>query len=96
MSKITASDVAHLAKLARLSLTDIEIKKFQSEIEAIFEFVDQLQSVDVSDYEPTDQVSGLKNITRNDQPQDFGVDAAGLLKGGRIEDNQFIVERVIE
>lgn len=96
MSKITASDIQHLAALSKLSLSDDEVEKYQREIEAILTFVDQLQAVDVSDFEPTEQVSGLKNVLRADRPQDVGATPTDLLSSAPTKDEQYVVKRVLE
>ena len=59
-------NIKHIAKLARLDLTDQEQKKFAKEIPAILDFVEKLQEVKTDKIEPTAQVNGLKNIVRND------------------------------
>ena len=67
-------DVSHIAKLARLGLSQGEEKKFAKDLGAILEFIDKLKEVDVEGVEPTAQVTGLANITRPDEslkrPQD--------------------------
>lgn len=66
MAKLTNKDVLKLAQLARLTLTDDELKAFTTEINQVLGYVEQLQTVDVSDTEPTSQVTGLENVTRED------------------------------
>ncbi len=59
-------DVAHIAKLANLPLTDEEKKKFESQLKSTIEYIDQLNEVDTKDIHPTSQVTGLENVTRED------------------------------
>lgn len=66
MAKLSRDDVLHLARLSRLHLSDDEVEVFKKEISAILEYVEQLQDVDLGDLEPTYQVSGLKNVMRED------------------------------
>lgn len=80
MAKLSTEDVLKLARLARLHLTDDEVSKFQEEISAILGYVEQLQSVDVSNLSPTSQVTGLVNVTRDDEPKDYGATPDDLLK----------------
>lgn len=61
-------DVAHVAKLANLKLTPEEIKKFESQLSSILDYIGQLNKVDTKDVEPTSQVTGLENVTRDDNP----------------------------
>jgi aspartyl-tRNA(Asn)/glutamyl-tRNA(Gln) amidotransferase subunit C len=96
MSKLSRDDVLKLARLSRLKLSEAEIEKFQTELSEILEYVEQLDEVDVSALEPTYQVTGLKNVTRPDEPVDYGVTPADLLKNApAVADNQFKVKRVL-
>ncbi|MBA2480298.1 MAG: Asp-tRNA(Asn)/Glu-tRNA(Gln) amidotransferase subunit GatC [Planctomycetes bacterium] len=63
---ITEADVRHLAKLASLGLSDAEMQRMASELEAIVGYVQQLQSVDTTGIEPIANVAGLANVTRPD------------------------------
>lgn len=62
-------DVDHIAKLARLGLTEEEKQKFAKELAAILDFVKKLQEVDVMGVEPTAQVTGRQNVMRPDEAQ---------------------------
>ncbi len=64
---ITKKDVQHIAKLARLGLSEKELSKFQKEISLILDYVSQLQKVDISKVEPISHITGVKNIMRNDK-----------------------------
>jgi aspartyl-tRNA(Asn)/glutamyl-tRNA(Gln) amidotransferase subunit C len=97
MAKITEDDVLVLAKLSRLQFADDEFKHIAKEIEAILEYVAQLQSVDLKDYKPTYQVTGLKNVMRPDEPFEYGVSAEELLKNAPATHDGYIkVRRVLE
>jgi aspartyl-tRNA(Asn)/glutamyl-tRNA(Gln) amidotransferase subunit C len=96
MSKLTRDDVLKLANLSRLKLTDEEIERFRGELSSILEYVEKLDSVDVSGLEPTYQVTGLKNVMRKDEPVDYGYTSNDLLKNApAVQDNQFKVKRVL-
>jgi len=60
-------DVDHVAKLARLGLTEKEKKKFKKELSAILDFVEKLKEVKTGKIEPTAQVTGLENVSREDK-----------------------------
>ena len=64
---ITKKEVEYIAKLARLGLNKQEKDKFTEELSAILDFVDKLNEVKTNKIEPTAQVTGLKNITRQDK-----------------------------
>jgi aspartyl-tRNA(Asn)/glutamyl-tRNA(Gln) amidotransferase subunit C len=59
-------DVARIAKLARLELTDAEIAEFQGEIAEILTHVEKLSEVDVSGIEPTAHAVPITNVVRDD------------------------------
>ena len=65
--KLTKEQVNHMAKLARLGLTEKERKKFQKELSAVLDFVEKLNKVKTDKVEPTAQVTGLENISRPDK-----------------------------
>jgi aspartyl-tRNA(Asn)/glutamyl-tRNA(Gln) amidotransferase subunit C len=96
MSKLTREDVLKLAQLSRLSLTEEEIERFREELSSILEYVEKLNSVDVSGLEPTYQVTALKNVMRKDEVIDYGYKTEDLLKNApAVQDGQFKVRRVL-
>jgi len=96
MTDLTRDDVLKLARLARLDLTDEEVEAFKKELSAILEYVAQLDDADVSGLEPTTQVTGLKNVMRKDQVQDYGISPDELLRlAPKTQDGQIKVNRMI-
>ncbi len=67
MSKITLEEVAHIARLAKLSLTKKEKEKFRDQLEKIIGYFNELNEVDTAKVEPTSQTTGLNNIFRSDE-----------------------------
>jgi aspartyl-tRNA(Asn)/glutamyl-tRNA(Gln) amidotransferase subunit C len=67
MSKINSDQVLAIAKLGKLQLSPNEVETFKVEISNILKFVDQLQEIDLSGFEPTYFVHGLNNVFREDQ-----------------------------
>lgn len=96
MSKLTRDAVLKLAQLSRLKLTGEEIERFQEELSSILTYVRILDKADVKGLEPTYQVTGLKNVMREDETKDYQAKPADLLKGApAVEKNQFKVKRVL-
>ncbi len=96
MARLTQTDILKLAKLARLDLSPDEIKQFSGEISEILAYVEQLQSVDGEKLEPTYQVTGLKNVTRSDEPINYGANQKALLKNVPTLEGDYIkVKRVL-
>lgn len=67
MSKISRDEVAHLAKLARLALTDDELDGFAGQLDAILAHVSSIQSADVEGVAPTGNPLPDVNVTRPDR-----------------------------
>lgn len=96
MSKLSREDILKLASLSKLELTDEQVEKFRAEIEEIVGYVEQLKEADVSELEPTNQVTGLKNVTRPDQTIGYAP-IAELLKNLPAREGDLIrVKRIIE
>jgi len=70
MAKLTKADVLHVAKLAKLSLTDAEIVKYSVQLSAVVDYFSQLSEVDTTNIEPTSQTTGLENVFRDDKVSD--------------------------
>lgn len=96
MADLTRDDVLKLARLARLTVTDEEVEKYRLELSQILRYVEQLQSADVEGLEPTNQVTGLKNVMREDKIVDYGVTPDDLLRiAPRTQDRHIKVKRMI-
>lgn len=67
MATLTETQVRHIAKLARLKLSDTEVKKFSSELTKILEYIAILNELDTANVPPTAQVTGLLNVLRKDE-----------------------------
>ena len=64
---ITIKDVEHVAKLARLELTEAEKEKYTKQLGAILDYVQQMNEVDTSNVEPMSHAIPLKNVMREDE-----------------------------
>lgn len=89
---IGAEDVRHIARLARLELSDEEVRRFQGELSAILEYVAQLEKLDAgraSEPEPPDQP------LREDRVEPWP-DPGWFLAQAPTRDGLFSVPRVVE
>lgn len=69
---ITEKDVLYVSKLARISLSENEVKAFTVQLEQILGFINKLDELDVSKVEPTASILNLENVKRQDSNrQDF-------------------------
>ena len=80
MADLSREDVLKLARLARLTLSDEEVERYRSELSQILQYVEQLQTADVEGLKPTTQVTGLKNVMREDEVTDYGLSPDDLLR----------------
>ena len=96
MTKLSRDDVLKLARLARLELSEEEISAYQDQLSQILTYVDMLKAEDVNGLPPTDQVTGLRNVTRADRIVDYGYDPRKLLNNvPKVRDNQIETKRMI-
>ena len=65
-SPLTIEDVEHVAKLARLALSDEQLRALTPQLESILHYVDQIQSADVSNVQPMAHALPLANVLRED------------------------------
>lgn len=79
MAQLSNNDVLKLARLARLDLSEAEVAEFTSELSEILQYVEMLQNIDVDGLKPTNQVTGLTHVTRQDEIRDYGYKASDLL-----------------
>jgi aspartyl-tRNA(Asn)/glutamyl-tRNA(Gln) amidotransferase subunit C len=80
MTKISREEVLHLAQLSSLKLKEEEINGLQIDISNILGYVEQLGKLNTEGVEPTYQVTGLKNIWREDKIIDYNISREDLLK----------------
>jgi aspartyl-tRNA(Asn)/glutamyl-tRNA(Gln) amidotransferase subunit C len=96
MSQLTKEEVLKLAKLARLRLSDEEVDKYVLELAEILNYVEQLSEVDTSNLKPTNQVTGLHSVYRNDEVVEYQAKPGDLLRAAPQTSNGYIkVKRMI-
>ena len=66
-SPITPEDVAHVAALARLTLTDGEVQEFTGQLRSILEHARDVEALDLVDVPPTSHPYPLENVVRPDE-----------------------------
>ena len=93
---LTPQEVEHIAKLARLELTDEQKARYRRQLEAILEHVAKLQELDTKDVSPTASVSVGQMPLRADEPRP-GLSKDDLLKNApKQDDDQFKIPPVFE
>ena len=97
MPAISRDEVAHLARLSRLALTDAELDEFAGQIDGIINHVQDVQEVAAADVEPMSHPSSLSGVMREDVVKptltaDQALDQAPSVEDGRFEVPQILGE----
>lgn len=93
---ITIKDVEHVAKLARLDLTEQEKHRFTDQLNAILKYADKLTELDTDGIEPTSHAMEIINVVRDDVTGASTPIAKVLLNAPDEDEDQFKVPAVIE
>jgi len=93
---LSLQEVEHIARLARLELTDEQKRRYRRQLEAILDHVAKLQELDTEDVPPTTSVSVGQVLLRMDEPRP-GLSKDELLKNApKQDDGQFQIPPVFE
>jgi aspartyl-tRNA(Asn)/glutamyl-tRNA(Gln) amidotransferase subunit C len=95
MSKIGIVEIHRLATLARIGVSDEQAEHLAAELGQIVGFVEQLSAVDISDTLPTDQVTGLVDVWREDIVKPSMSREALLANAPEQKDGYIVVKRVL-
>ena len=94
--RITRDDVAHVAHLARLTLTDEELDVFTGQLGAVLEHAADVEALDVAGVPPTAHPLPLSNVLRDDEPAPCLDRDEVLAQAPAVEDGRFRVPPVLE
>ena len=95
MSKIGVTEVQRVAKLARIGLSAEEAARMSVELGQIVGFMEQLAAVDVAGVSPTDQVTGLVDVWREDVARPSLSRETMLENAPEQKDGYVVVKRVL-
>jgi aspartyl-tRNA(Asn)/glutamyl-tRNA(Gln) amidotransferase subunit C len=93
---IDRAAVDHIARLARLDLSEAERKRMQTELAQILGHAERIQALDLDDVPPTSHSIPLSNVMRTDQVRPSLSQADALRNAPETEDGRFKVPRIIE
>jgi aspartyl-tRNA(Asn)/glutamyl-tRNA(Gln) amidotransferase subunit C len=94
--KLTRKQVAHIAELARLSLTEDEMALYQEQLSAVLEYAERLQALETDTISPTATVLPVRNVMRNDDPCPSMAQDDILANAPEAQDGCFRVQAVLE
>jgi aspartyl-tRNA(Asn)/glutamyl-tRNA(Gln) amidotransferase subunit C len=95
VSQISRDEVAHLARLARLALTEDELDSYAGQLDAILGHVSQIRAVDVTGVEPTGNPLKDVNVFRSDLVEPCLTQAEALDQAPNAVDGRFAVPRIL-
>lgn len=95
MASISRDDVAHVARLARLELTDEELDTFTGQLAAVLEHAADVEALDVHDVPPTAHPFELANVLRADERRPSLDRDEVLAAAPAVEDRRFKVPPVL-
>jgi aspartyl-tRNA(Asn)/glutamyl-tRNA(Gln) amidotransferase subunit C len=95
VSQISRDEVAHLARLARLAVSDDELDSLAGQLDAILEHVSRIQAVDVTDVEATDNPLTSVNVTRPDVVVPGLSQQEALAQAPKSGEGRFAVPRIL-
>jgi aspartyl-tRNA(Asn)/glutamyl-tRNA(Gln) amidotransferase subunit C len=93
---ITREEVEHVARLARLELTDEEIETFRGQLDAVLERAQRIQALDLDDVPPTSHPVELTNVWRADVVEPMTDTSPILDNAPLVEDGKFRVPQILE
>lgn len=94
-TRISTADVAHVARLARLALTDDELERFTEQLGAVLDHARDVEALDTRDVPPTAHPLPLVNVLRDDVVQPCLDRAEVLAQAPSVEEDRFRVPRIL-
>ena len=96
MAKITRREVEHVARLARLELTEEEKERMTAQLDSILQYIDKLNELDTSGVEPTTTVIPMVSVMREDEVRPCLKQDEALANAPDRQEVFFRVPRIIE
>ncbi|NLX00016.1 MAG: Asp-tRNA(Asn)/Glu-tRNA(Gln) amidotransferase subunit GatC [Actinomycetales bacterium] len=96
MSELTRADVAHLASLARIDLSEAELDHLSGELAIILESVATVSSAPIEDVEPMSHPLPLVNVSRPDVVTPSLTPEEALAMAPEAEEQRFSVPRILD
>jgi aspartyl-tRNA(Asn)/glutamyl-tRNA(Gln) amidotransferase subunit C len=94
--KISLKDVEHVARLARLELSDADKERMRRELDGILSYIDKLRALDTEGVEPTSHAVPLTNVLRQDETRPSFPQSDMLANAPERSGDFFRVPKIIE
>jgi aspartyl-tRNA(Asn)/glutamyl-tRNA(Gln) amidotransferase subunit C len=96
MAAVSDLDVAYIARLARINLTEDEARIFQKQLDDVLKYVETLRQVDVTGVDTAAHALPIFNVFRDDAPRDWFTAEEALTNAPRQANGLFIVPKVVK
>jgi aspartyl-tRNA(Asn)/glutamyl-tRNA(Gln) amidotransferase subunit C len=94
-ARLTSEDVAHVAHLARLDITDDEVARYTEQLAAVLDHAADIAALDLSGVPPTAHPLPISNVFRDDEPEPTLDRDEVLGQAPAVEDGRFKVPRIL-
>ncbi len=95
MATLRREDVAHVAKLARLTMSEAELDKFTEQLGQVLEHATDMNALDLEGVVATAHPFGLVNVVRDDERQPCLDHDVVMSMAPDAEDGRFAVPRIL-
>lgn len=93
---LTPEEVRHIARLARVGLSEDDVTRFQDQLSQILDYFQRLQEVDTENVPPTAHTLAMHNVMRDDEPKPSFDKEEILANAPQREEDLFRVRAVLE
>jgi len=93
---ISKEDIGRLLELARLDISEEEKLQLTTDVSRILEYVDKLSAIDTTQVEPTSQVTGLVNVSRDDEIKPSGIASELVACAPEHQDDYLIIPKIFD
>ncbi len=93
---LTPEEVTHIARLARVGLSEDDVSRFQDQLSQILDYFQRLQEADTENIPPTAHTLAMHNVMRDDEPRPSFDKEDILANAPRREGDHFRVRAVLE
>lgn len=93
---LSSDEVRHVARLARLALTEEEVDALRGQLSDILAYAEQVGEVAAADVPPTGHAYGLRNVLRPDEPRPSLDPSEALSTAPDAREGRFAVPRIVE
>lgn len=92
---LSTDDVRHVARLARLALSDQEVESLRGELSEILAYADKVSEVAAADVPPTSHAYPMRNVLRADEPRPSLPQQEAIATAPQAEDGRFRVPKIV-